>query len=242
AHIGTGGIITSSAIDLASSDVTGILSITNGGSPFEQANGAIFERLPTQDVLFGGVSTTSAKFGFLNNAGGTPTASISGASNNALSLTATGNISTTNSQTLNLGGASTGNIVLDSGSGLISLLDNTTVNGNLSVTGNTTLGDSNLDSVTVNASTLSLVNASSLDLIDNNISALSIEGGLLHFDTSTSRIGIGTVNHLEKLDVVGSATVSGNLTLYGAARNIQTTERQTLTIGGSTTGDVVLSG
>src|SRR6185369_3893640 len=66
----------------------------------------------TDDLLLGGNATASAKFAFLNNATGTPTASISGANNNALSLTATGVLGTTNAQTLAIGTASTGDIVL----------------------------------------------------------------------------------------------------------------------------------
>src|SRR6185369_11325224 len=38
AHIGTGGVITSSAIDLASTDVTGLLPVNKGGSPFDQGS------------------------------------------------------------------------------------------------------------------------------------------------------------------------------------------------------------
>src|SRR6185436_13078458 len=106
-------------------------------SPFEQMNGAIVERITTQDLLLGSQSTSSAKFGFLNVGSGTPTASISGASNNALSLTATGTITTTNAQTLTLGGTSTGNILLDSGSDLITLADNTLISQNLTVAGTT---------------------------------------------------------------------------------------------------------
>src|SRR5690606_27679948 len=40
--------------------------------------GAISTTNLTDDILIGGTATDSAKFAFINNAGGTPTASISG--------------------------------------------------------------------------------------------------------------------------------------------------------------------
>ncbi|MDO8335761.1 MAG: hypothetical protein Q7T74_03200, partial [Candidatus Saccharibacteria bacterium] len=106
-----GGTVPSfSAVDLAA-DVSGILPIANGGSPFEQGSGAIYERIITQDFLLGGISTGSAKFAVLNIAGGTPTASISANSGNgAAYLTGAGILGTTNAQTLTLGSSTTGNI------------------------------------------------------------------------------------------------------------------------------------
>ena len=108
------GTLSSAALNLAGGTqyISGILPVINGGSPFEETNGAITERIPTEDVLFGGTATASAEFGFLNVNSGTPTASISGANNNATSLIATGVLGTTNAQTLQLGNATTGNISL----------------------------------------------------------------------------------------------------------------------------------
>ena len=110
------GTLSSAALNLAGGTqyISGILPVINGGSPFEETNGAITERIPTEDLLLGGTATASSKFAFTNVNSGTPTASISGANNNALSLTATGNLGTTNAQTLTLGGAATGNILLNS--------------------------------------------------------------------------------------------------------------------------------
>src|SRR6185369_805852 len=56
---------------------------------------------------------------------GVPTASLSAGSNNNTFLTADGNLGTTNGQTLTLGGVSTGNIVIDSGSNFTQLSDAT---------------------------------------------------------------------------------------------------------------------
>ncbi|MGI0133777.1 MAG: hypothetical protein ACREBW_02305, partial [Candidatus Micrarchaeaceae archaeon] len=122
-------MLSSSAVNLASTDITGILPIVNGGSPFEVTNGAINERITNQDFLLGGVSTASAKFAITNVNSGTPTASISGTGNNATYLTATGNLTTTNGQTLTLGGSGTGNVSLVS-NGTTAL---TAVGGNVGV-------------------------------------------------------------------------------------------------------------
>ncbi|MFC1627260.1 beta strand repeat-containing protein, partial [Patescibacteria group bacterium] len=66
----------------------------------------------TWDVLIGSTATASAKFAFLNVNSGTPTASISANSgDNATFLTGTGNLGTTNAQTLTLGGATSGDIL-----------------------------------------------------------------------------------------------------------------------------------
>ena len=58
---------------------------------------------------------------------------------------------------------------------------------------------------------------------------------------SNSNVGLGTASPLETLDVRGTATVSGNLVLAGAARTIQTTANNLLTIGGNTTGNITIS-
>src|SRR6185369_10075626 len=121
-HSDTNGRLTSSLVNLTNAtDVSGILPVLNGGSPFEQANGSIFERISTQDLLIGGTSTAAAKFAFTNVGNGTPTASISGTNNNAFSITATGILGTTNAQTLNLGSATTGdiNFTINTGNNLL---------------------------------------------------------------------------------------------------------------------------
>ncbi len=135
AHISSTGVLSSSAVNLASADVTGILPVANGGSPWNQNDtlGTIFEKNNTLDILAGGTTTASAKFGVLNVAGGTPTASVSAqnAGGQALVLGGDGSIQSVRNNTLTIGGSTTGFISLDSGSGLISILDNTNITGNL---------------------------------------------------------------------------------------------------------------
>ncbi|MDO8335621.1 MAG: hypothetical protein Q7T74_02450, partial [Candidatus Saccharibacteria bacterium] len=110
---------------------------------WDQVNGALSAKNTTVDLLIGGTSTASAKFAVTNINSGTPTASISAnTGDNATFITGSGNLGTTNAQTLTLGGSTTGNIVIDSGSSAITLADNTTVTGTLGVTGQVTSNDS----------------------------------------------------------------------------------------------------
>ena len=76
-------------------------------------SGALVPINNTLDVLIGGNATSSAKFGFLNVNSGTPTASISAGTNGAAYLTANGNLETTASQNITIGGATSGNITLN---------------------------------------------------------------------------------------------------------------------------------
>jgi hypothetical protein len=53
----------------------------------------------------------------------------------------------------------------------------------------------------------------------------------------TGNVGIGTTTPTALLDVAGTASISGQLALYGTP-TIQSTAKQTLVLGGSTTGDM----
>ena len=95
----------------SSADVTGILPVGNGGSPFDEGNGSIFERVQTQDLLLGSNATASAKFAFVNVNSDTPTELLSGVGGSTF-LTADGTLATTNNQALTLGTAGTGSIFI----------------------------------------------------------------------------------------------------------------------------------
>jgi Glycine-rich domain len=83
----------------------------SGSSQWGVANGAISPNFAsTVDLLLGSTATASAKFAFVNVNSGTPTASISATSGNALSLDANGDITTTQGQTLTLGGGTSGQV------------------------------------------------------------------------------------------------------------------------------------
>jgi hypothetical protein len=117
---------------------------TNVGNFWRQAEGVLYPANSTVDFVIGATATSGAKFAVTNVNSGTPTASVSGSGNNAIFITAAGNLGTTNAQTLNLGGSSTGNVVIDSGSSSIILSDNTTLSGTLTLTGTISDSDSNL--------------------------------------------------------------------------------------------------
>ncbi|MHB8871950.1 MAG: beta strand repeat-containing protein, partial [Candidatus Doudnabacteria bacterium] len=57
---------------------------------------------------------------------------------------------------------------------------------------------------------------------------------------ASGNVGIGTTSPLALLDVAGAATIGGQLT-FDAGNTIQTTAMNTLTLGGSTTGNIVLN-
>src|SRR3990167_9486611 len=136
-------------ITLATNTSSKTVTIAGGGAAgWQENNGALSPTNITNDLLLGGISTSTAKFAFINNAGVIPTASISANSgNNAAFLTGTGNLQTTNRQTLTLGGADTGDINLSlagssnlrisgtAGSTVVALSCVTTTNGIVTGTG-----------------------------------------------------------------------------------------------------------
>ncbi|WP_461374748.1 beta strand repeat-containing protein, partial [Candidatus Aquicultor sp.] len=65
-------------------------------------------------------------------------------------------------------------------------------------------------------------------------------GGTVMTINSSGNVGIGTTSPLALLDVAGAATIGGQLT-FDAGNTIQTTAMNTLTLGGSTTGNIVLN-
>ena len=140
----------------------------SGTSNWNVISGTIYPKLSDSlDFFIGGSSTTSAKFALLNinGARGTQTASLSG----TLVLdSGSASIESTNFQTLTLGGNNTGSVVIDSGSSLISILDNTSVTG--------TLGASAL--ISANGG-LSVASGQSTTL-----ASFSTNGGLLYTDGS----------------------------------------------------------
>ncbi len=100
----TGNLTCSGNISGASTGIQGF---------WQRASGALAPTNITDDLLLGATSTASAKFAFLNVAGGTPIASISANSaNNATYLSGNGSLQTVLNNTLTLGGNTTGNIVL----------------------------------------------------------------------------------------------------------------------------------
>ncbi len=279
-----GGILyTNGSGILAQTSVGGLgqcLMSNGGGTPtwgtcaggtnlWQSNNGTVSPFSNTLDLLVGGTSTTSAKFRFINTNSGTPTASISANSgNNAAYLDGTGVLGTTNAQTLTLGSSTTGNVVIDSGSGLITLSDNTTVAGNLNLqTGNafqinsTNVLTNNTLGSGVTTSSLTTVGALASGSIASGfgtiLTANTIQGSNITASGTTGFTGSGvgaglTFSGSGNHDITaslgtlrfGAATLTGAITgnsqnLTGLA-NLGATG--TITFGGLTTGVVQSNG
>ena len=188
-----------------------------------QASGAIVEGNTTEDLLLGGTATTSADFAFEGVDSNNPTASISAVTNggngDGLSLASTNaTIQSLNNNTLTIGGATTGNIIINSPT----LLKLNTVNNGAITTGNglTTLGGG----LTVNGTAVTLAgNSSIIDMTGT---------GTLSLDTTTNR-PIATGTGLTTLG--GALTVSGTtVTLAGNSSVIDMTGTGTLSLDTTT--------
>ena len=221
----------------------GILPISYGGSPFEEANGSIFERITSQDFLLGGVTTTSAQFAVTGINDDSPVATLSGSTNNGISLSAdTSTIQSLLNNTLTIGGDSTGNILLSpgNGAGLLSFnLNELSVNGNLGIT------EATPQCVTTINGIVTGTGVCQLGAEYWNVSNGAIYTGIPTLDlllggSSTTSAKFAILNNsLSRGNQI--ASLSGDLVL-DAIGSLQTTNGQTLTIGGDTTGDIVLSG
>ena len=101
----------------------------------------------------------------------------------------------------------TGNLVLDSQAGKVHITDNAEVDGNLQVDSNTTLGDGNLDTLTVNATSTFNAAITSTDITADNIQ-IGVSGSS-EIDTSLGNLTIDSAT--------GETIVDDNLTVSGTA-------------------------
>src|SRR6185369_9671621 len=234
AHL-TSGLLSVSNV-LLGSEVSGILPVANGGSPLDAGSGAIFTRNITQDFLLGGQATSSAKFAFTNVSGGTPTASISGAGNNALSLDAAGTIGTTNEQTLSLGTAATGDINLVIGAG-----NNLRINGvagaNVSANCvNVSNGIVTSSATCPSAAANFIWQTGSGAIFEGNITQDLLIGSLA---TSSAKFAVINVNNGTPVASLSAGTAGGAyLTASGI---LATTAKQSLVLGDANTGNVIVN-
>ena len=192
---------------ILSTNGSGTLSWTSAGGTvnfWQRNSGALSPFNITDDLLLGATATTSARFAVLNMIGsGTPTATVSANSgNNAVFLTGLGNLATTNMQTLTLGGSTTGNISIDSGSSAITVLDQTTFGSGTT-------------------STLVIPNISALTGANNSIAG-SGAGAALTSGARNTLFGVSA----------GNAIVSGNdNTFFGGVAGVLTTGSSNTAVG-----------
>jgi len=307
-HSSTTGRLTSSAVDLTSADVNGILTVDKGGtgingssaangslligngtgftnavltagsniaitnaagsitiaasglsSFWSQSAGALYPNNSTVDLLVGGQSSSAAKFAVLNINSGTPTASISANSgNNAAFLTGAGNLGTTNAQTLTLGGATTGDIVLAPGGTtaltgrganliaagtLTGLTGLTLASGGITLGGSTGSGKCLLGGATASWGSCAAGTGSNWDVVNGVITPklTSTLDFLLGSQASASaKFAVLNINSGTPTASI-SANSGNNAAFLTGAGNLGTTNAQTLTLGGATTGDILLS-
>ena len=116
---------------------------------------------------------------------------------------------------------------------------NITTGGTLSVTGastltgaatfaaDVTLGDAAGDALTINSNSITYANAATSTIVSSNLGALAVATTsatvpFLRFDTSNSRIGIGTTSPGATFSVAGDGLYTGNLTVSGTFSSTQT--------------------
>src|SRR6185369_5709891 len=207
-----------------------------GGSNWNVLNGAISPKLAgTLDLLIGGQSTASAKFAFINVDSGTPTASIAGTANNALSLNGNGTIGTTNKQTLSLGTAATGDINLVIGAG-----NNLRINGvagaNVSANCVNTTNGIVTSSATCPSAAANFIWQTGLGAIfEGNTTQDLLIGSQA---TSSAKFAVINVNSGTPVASVSAGITGG--AFFTADGQFQTTAKQSLTLGGGNTGNIIL--
>jgi len=86
-----------------------------------------------------------------------------------------------------------------------------TINGNTSITGNTTLGNASGDTITFNADAWTLANDTNLTL-SGGVNGLSFDTNTLSIDAANNRVGILTTTPQTTFEVQGTASASYLLT------------------------------
>ncbi len=213
----------------------------NGTQYWQLVQGALSPAFSKNDLLIGGTSTSSATFGLINVAAGTPTATIAG------NLTL--QVPTTNNQSVIFGALNGDNIKLQTStggdSGLTSrlyianngLIGVNTINpiANFDVNGSASISSTLLFNKGGSDAQLGVLNGFGLKLQTSTGGDTGLS--TREYIANNGNVGINTISPTAKLDVNGTASVSGQLALYGTP-TIQSTANQTLVMGGSTTGDI----
>ncbi len=225
-----------------------------GTNWFTSANGVLYPINSTLDFLVGGTASSSANFAFLNNAAGTPTASISG----NLTLNSAGIIATTKDQPLTIGSSTTGPIQL-SPNGNTGLYINAGGNVGIGTNNPSTFTLQVAGSVGPNATDTYNLGSVSLEwnnlYVKNLISSGNTAGfwqrnlGVLSPTNITDDLTLGGTATSSALFQVfgntGNATTAGTITFNSGSRannRIAARDNQGLTIGDSQTGNIIFNG
>ena len=202
-----------------------------GVSDWQLNNNILSTRIITWDFALGGNSSTSATFAILGNslARGNQVASLSG----DLVLDKAGSLQTTKNQTLTIGGGTTGNIVLDSGTGIINTPD-LTANRAVFTDASSNLVTSALSSALLNTLTdetgtgVSVFNTSpeiitSLTTTTTNFSLLDANATTINFGSGATTINQGANGGILNLGNSGAYTIqttTGGLTLNSGSNTL----------------------
>lgn len=190
-------------------DVSG--NCSNIGNFWQFVNGTLQPANPyntVSDVILGGTSTASAKFGFINVNSGTPTATLSG---NLIIATPTGanpasiygimNGGSINFQTSPGGNAGLTSRLFIANNGNIGIGNNTTPGATLDITGTASISST----LTMNGA---IQPANGPLTFNYKNGANSYAAGITL--TTTGNVGIGSTNPNQALDVNGDIKVTGN--------------------------------
>ncbi|MDE1816871.1 MAG: hypothetical protein KGI11_09985, partial [Thaumarchaeota archaeon] len=215
---------------------------------FQLANNVISPSNTINDLAIGGNSTSSALFQIF---GATGNASTSGSItfNNVA-----GNIQTTNSKNLTIGGATSGNITLNPLNGIAGGNISPAIN-NVTDLGTTTLAYRNIYAATdikVGGTSVCLQNSASCgfalgtnywQLNNNALSPYNNTLDVLIGSTSTSSAKFAFLNVAGNTPTASISAGNGtnNSTYLTGTGVLSTTNAQNLTIGGSTTGNIALT-
>jgi hypothetical protein len=231
----------------------------SGGSKWRLSEGAISPFSDSLDVLIGSLATASAKFAFKNVASGVPTASISGTTAFVSTfLTGEGNLATTNNANLTIGGASTGNIILNPNNAAAGgfIAPNT---NNVTDLGTALLTWRNIYAGTVAATTITqggngvcdssgancpsgAAGGSKWKLSNGAISPFTDNLDVLIGNSATTSAKFAFMNVATGLPTASiSGTIANVATYLDGNGNLSTTNAANLTLGSSSTGNVVIN-
>lgn len=212
------------------------LEVNGGSITTTQTSANLFNTTAT-NLNIGGAATTLS----LGAATGTTTINNNlGVNGGSLTTNQTiGNIFNTTATTLNIGGAAT-TVSIGSGTGT------TTINNNINVAGTTTFNTQTYSWPSAGQSNGYFLSTDGSGNLSWRLplNYWQLNAGVLSPQSLSNDLAIGgsatSSASFQIFSSTGNATTSGNLT-FNSAGSIQTTKNQTLTLGGDTTGNIILN-